>query len=310
MVVLFWQYCLWVGHCSQWEERTGRWPTKGCRGTNIKWESMGWKVCSTVIHWTSQWWTNQQRGKASLSSSFYRGITWNIPIYVVFGTQLEWGYYWLFDYLCLLSASKHQVWVFILLLEMTVGVLATPTFRSWWSQWGVMTAHNCYEWWRWWSGTLWVTLIRTWCAHCHVVIGMSLQSIDMYWRQLSPLRAWSIIGLDFQWTLWAQVNMASFGSRFWGGWSSGTSVCLEQSSHLHQGRYRHLCATMCHKHREEHQGEDHSHTAGHQIGASLLGLMEPTGRVISLLQMPFSRVNLPRELHSVSNLWKTNLKKG
>jgi hypothetical protein len=40
--------------------------------------------------------------------------------------------------------------------------LPTPTIRSWWSQWVVTAARHCYLWSRWWSVTLWVTLIRLW----------------------------------------------------------------------------------------------------------------------------------------------------
>jgi hypothetical protein len=39
---------------------------------------------------------------------------------------------------------------------------STPTIRSWWSQWVVMAACHCYLWCRWWSDTLWATLIRFW----------------------------------------------------------------------------------------------------------------------------------------------------
>jgi hypothetical protein len=40
--------------------------------------------------------------------------------------------------------------------------LSTPTVRSSQSQWVVMAALHCYSWWRWWSDTLWATLIKLW----------------------------------------------------------------------------------------------------------------------------------------------------
>jgi hypothetical protein len=59
----------------------------------------------------------------------------------------------------------------------------TPTVRSWWSQWVVMAACHCYLWWRWWSDTLWVVLIRLWphsllCC-LQIVVEISLQ-FDRY----------------------------------------------------------------------------------------------------------------------------------
>jgi hypothetical protein len=40
--------------------------------------------------------------------------------------------------------------------------LSAPTISSWWSQLGVMAAHCCYSWWRWWSNILWAIHIRLW----------------------------------------------------------------------------------------------------------------------------------------------------
>ncbi len=40
--------------------------------------------------------------------------------------------------------------------------LSTAAIGSWWNQWPVMAAHQCYLWWRWWSDTLWVALITLW----------------------------------------------------------------------------------------------------------------------------------------------------
>jgi hypothetical protein len=37
---------------------------------------------------------------------------------------------------------------------------SAPTVRSWWLQW--VAARHCYLWCRWWSDTLWATLIRLW----------------------------------------------------------------------------------------------------------------------------------------------------
>ncbi len=59
----------------------------------------------------------------------------------------------------------------------------TPTVRSWWSQWVIMAACHCYLWWRWWSDTLWVVLIRLWphslLCYLQIVVEISLQ-FDRY----------------------------------------------------------------------------------------------------------------------------------
>ncbi len=59
-------------------------------------------------------------------------------------------------------------------------LLSTPTVRSWRSQWVVRPAHHCFLWWRWWSDTLWVTLVRLWlhllsCNLRTIVVEISLQ---------------------------------------------------------------------------------------------------------------------------------------
>ncbi len=96
-----------------------------------------------------------------------------------------------------LSASQLHDWVFLLLPEMQHKL---STFIVQWfaqilggllyaylcplsgadSQWVVMAAHHCYSQWRWWSDTLWVTLIRLWLHpllfhHQIVVVEISLQ---------------------------------------------------------------------------------------------------------------------------------------
>ncbi len=58
--------------------------------------------------------------------------------------------------------------------------VSTSTIGSQWSPWVVMAAHHCYLWWRWWSDTLWATLIRLWlhsllCCHQIVVVEICLQ---------------------------------------------------------------------------------------------------------------------------------------
>ncbi len=59
---------------------------------------------------------------------------------------------------------------------------SAPTIGSWWSQWVVRPAHHCFLLWRWWSDTLWVTLIRFTTVHallCYlqkVVVEIPLQS--------------------------------------------------------------------------------------------------------------------------------------
>jgi hypothetical protein len=83
--------------------------------------------------------------------------------------------------LCLLIASQHHDRVFQLLLEvwqkhrMQILYNGLPRFRDdyyiliyshcfwiWWSQQVIVAAHHCYSWWRWWSDTLWATLIKLW----------------------------------------------------------------------------------------------------------------------------------------------------
>ncbi len=80
----------------------------------------------------------------------------------------------------LLSASQHHIWVFPLLPErqqklrtqivynglpkfwQIIICLSTLTVGSWWTQSVVMAARHCRLWWRWWSVTLWATLMRLW----------------------------------------------------------------------------------------------------------------------------------------------------
>jgi hypothetical protein len=45
-------------------------------------------------------------------------------------------------------------------------VIIYPHQTNWWRQWVVMTAHHCCLWCRWWSHTLWATLIRL-CHNCY-----------------------------------------------------------------------------------------------------------------------------------------------
>jgi hypothetical protein len=57
-------------------------------------------------------------------------------------------------------------------------VLIYTLVRSWWSQFRVMAARHCYSWWRWWSNTMWVTLIDYDCAH-------GCDSFNVVWSPLS-----------------------------------------------------------------------------------------------------------------------------
>jgi hypothetical protein len=45
-------------------------------------------------------------------------------------------------------------------------VIIYPHQTMWWRQWVVITAHHCCLWCRWWSHTLWATLIRL-CHNCY-----------------------------------------------------------------------------------------------------------------------------------------------
>ncbi len=60
--------------------------------------------------------------------------------------------------------SGHRIFVswFAQYFGQVIINISTPTVRSWWSQWGVMAAHHCYSWGRWWSDTLWATFRRLW----------------------------------------------------------------------------------------------------------------------------------------------------
>ncbi len=76
--------------------------------------------------------------------------------------------------------SQHHDWLLLLLLKMhrnsrhrflewfawtfvhVAIYLCTPTVGSWQRQWVIKAAHHCYSQWRWWSDTLWATLIRLW----------------------------------------------------------------------------------------------------------------------------------------------------
>jgi hypothetical protein len=129
----------------------------------------------------------------------------------------------------LLSASQLHDWVFLLLLEMQCKLstfivqwfaqifgwiiicLSTPTVRSWWSLLVVMAAHHCYSQWRWWSDTLWVTLIRLWLHpllfhHQIVVVEISLQ-FHTYEQILSSNTRWDFV-------MWALQSLCL------SGWSS------------------------------------------------------------------------------------------
>jgi hypothetical protein len=97
---------------------------------------------------------------------------------------------------CLSSASQHCDQVFMCFqkfkrnlggrfcivfapdLVWSITYLSTPTVMSWWSQWVVMAVHHCYSWWRGWSDTLWVTLIR-----------LRLQSLSCYLQVVVKISA-------------------------------------------------------------------------------------------------------------------------
>ncbi len=68
-----------------------------------------------------------------------------------------------------------------------------PTIRSRWTQWVVTAACHCYSWWRWWSDTLWMTLIRLWlhlllCYVWIVVVEISLQFLYLLFILVSTLQ--------------------------------------------------------------------------------------------------------------------------
>jgi hypothetical protein len=79
--------------------------------------------------------------------------------------------------------SDHQKWLYQSLRlkrEYLRSKYIKPEFSIDWNSWadyyiliyathlelmksvGIMAAHHCYSWWRWWSDTLWATLIRLW----------------------------------------------------------------------------------------------------------------------------------------------------
>jgi hypothetical protein len=59
-------------------------------------------------------------------------------------------------------------------------LIYTPLSGAEEAQWVVRPAHHCFLWWRWWSDTLWVTLVRLWlhllsCNLWTIVVEISLQ---------------------------------------------------------------------------------------------------------------------------------------
>jgi hypothetical protein len=114
-----------------------------------------------------------------------------------------------------LSSSQYHDWVFSVLLEMWQKLrmqillnglvrfcvdyyicLSTLTIESWWTQWIVMTGHHCYLWWRWWSDTLWLTLIR-WCLYSLSCFIQVIVEISLQFHQFIILSTSSIQPLEF-----------------------------------------------------------------------------------------------------------------
>jgi hypothetical protein len=80
--------------------------------------------------------------------------------------------------------SSHLTWIYPVLgspdMRWIIIYLSAPTIGSWWSQQVIMAARHCSSWWRWWSDTLWATLIRLrlhslWCHLQMVAVEISLQ---------------------------------------------------------------------------------------------------------------------------------------
>jgi hypothetical protein len=69
-------------------------------------------------------------------------------------------------------------------LGLIIIYLSTPTVTSWWRQWVVMAACCCYLWWRWWSDTLWGTLVRlrlhSLLGYLQIVIEESFMQVHGY----------------------------------------------------------------------------------------------------------------------------------
>ncbi len=64
--------------------------------------------------------------------------------------------------LCIMACPSFWEDYYMLIYTHFIDLLSTPTVGSWWTQWVVMAAYHCCLWWRWWSVTLWVTLMRLW----------------------------------------------------------------------------------------------------------------------------------------------------
>ncbi len=81
--------------------------------------------------------------------------------------------------------------------ELLVVCLPTTIFRSWQGQW-VIVASPFNSWWRWWSGTLWLTLIRLWphsssCVTFEVLFWSFICNIvDMYVVIQTHFITWSL----------------------------------------------------------------------------------------------------------------------
>jgi len=65
-------------------------------------------------------------------------------------------------------------------LKWIIVCLPTPLSWSWWSELEVMAASQCYSWWRWWSDTLWVTLVRLWPHSFFVVLVLVLLELPQW----------------------------------------------------------------------------------------------------------------------------------
>jgi hypothetical protein len=65
--------------------------------------------------------------------------------------------------------------------------ISTLIVGSWWSQWGVIAAHQCYPSWGWWFDSLWVTLVRLWphlfhvlTSKCYIEFSLQISSLWIF----------------------------------------------------------------------------------------------------------------------------------
>jgi hypothetical protein len=115
--------------------------------------------------------------------------------------------------------SSHLTWMYPVLgspdMRWIIICLSAPTIGSWWSQQVIMAARHCSSWWRWWSDTLWATLIRLQlhslsCYFKWLLLRFLCNFIDIDVSSLACEKSWHSHGSHLQLSSVAEVKLFPF----------------------------------------------------------------------------------------------------